>query len=134
MLLPNYIKHASVFICTNKDRLPKQNTKLSRRFDCLQGQIQASQVTLVVQNPPTSAGDIRDSGYIPGSGRSAGGGRGNPHQYSCLQNSHGQRSLAKSLHKIAKSRTQLKRLSMHTYMQGQIRESSVLWKELYVVP
>ena len=40
----------------------------------------------MVKNPPANAGDIRDSGLIPGSGRSPGGGNGNPHQYSCLEN------------------------------------------------
>ena len=49
---------------------------------------------LVVQNLPASAGDIKDVGLIPGSGRSLGGGHGNPLQYSCLENPHGQRSLA----------------------------------------
>ena len=43
----------------------------------------ASQVVLVVKNQPASAGDIRDPGLIPGSGRSPGGGHGNPLQYSC---------------------------------------------------
>ena len=33
------------------------------------------------------AGDIRDVGSIPGSGRSPGGGHGNPLKYSCLENS-----------------------------------------------
>ena len=50
-------------------------------------------MVLVVKNPPGSAGDIRDSGLIPGSGRSPGGGHGNPLQYFCLENPHGQRSL-----------------------------------------
>ena len=44
----------------------------------------ASQVVLVVKNPPTNAGDLRNMGLIPGSGRSPGGGHGNPLQYSCL--------------------------------------------------
>ena len=48
----------------------------------------------MVKNTPANAGDIRDMGSIPGSGRSPGGGHGNPLQYSCLENSHGQRSLA----------------------------------------
>ena len=47
----------------------------------------ASQVELVVKNPPVNAGDARDAGLIPGSGRSAGEGNGNPLQYSCLANS-----------------------------------------------
>ena len=54
----------------------------------------ASQVVLVVKNPPSNAGDTRDAGSIPGSGRSPGGRHGNPLQYSCLKNPHGQRSLA----------------------------------------
>ena len=40
--------------------------------------ILASQVILVVKNPPASAGDIRDAGSIPGSERSPGEGNGNP--------------------------------------------------------
>ena len=40
----------------------------------------------VVKNSPASAGIIRDVGLIPGSGRSPGGGSGNPLQYSCLDN------------------------------------------------
>ena len=46
----------------------------------------ASQVALVVQNLPASAGDVRDMGSIPGSGRSPGEGHGNSLQHSCLEN------------------------------------------------
>ena len=45
-----------------------------------------SQVVLVVKNPSANARDIRDTGLIPGSERSPGGGHGNPFQYSCLEN------------------------------------------------
>ena len=41
-----------------------------------------------------SACNLGDQESIPGLGRSPGGGHGNPHQYSCLENPHGQRSLA----------------------------------------
>ena len=41
---------------------------------------------LVVKNLPAIAGDVRDMGLIPGSGRSPGGGHGSPLQYSCLGN------------------------------------------------
>ena len=41
-----------------------------------------------------SACNVGDLGSIPGLGRSHGGGHGNPFQYSCLENHHGQRSLA----------------------------------------
>ena len=40
--------------------------------------------TKMVKNPPANAGDSRDEGLIPGSGRSSGVGNGNPFQYSCL--------------------------------------------------
>ena len=40
----------------------------------------------MVKNPSANAGDIRDMGLIPGSGRSLGGGHGNPLQYSCMEN------------------------------------------------
>ena len=43
-------------------------------------------MVLVVKNPPANAGDIRDAGSIPGSGRSPGEGNGNLLQYSCLEN------------------------------------------------
>ena len=55
----------------------------------------ASQAVLVVKNPPANAGDARDTGSIPGSGRcpvspggerSPGGGHGNPLQHSWLEN------------------------------------------------
>ena len=46
------------------------------------------------KNLPASAGDTRDVGSVPGSGRPPGGGHGNPLQYSCLENqSPGQRNL-----------------------------------------
>ena len=44
-----------------------------------------SQVALVVKNSPANAGDRRDVGLIPGSGRSPRGGHDNPLQYSCLE-------------------------------------------------
>ena len=48
--------------------------------------IWASQVVLVVKNPSTNAGDIRDLALIPGLGRSPGGGHCNSLQFSCLEN------------------------------------------------
>ena len=43
-------------------------------------------MVLAVKNPPANAGDARDVGSIPGSGRSPGVGNGTPLQYSCLRN------------------------------------------------
>ena len=48
--------------------------------------IWASQVALVVKNPLANAGDMRNMGSVPESGRFPGGGHGNPLQYSCLEN------------------------------------------------
>ena len=51
-----------------------------------------------------SACNVGDLGSIPGLGRSLGGGHGNPLQYSCLENPHGQRSLAGyTVHRVIKT-------------------------------
>ena len=60
----------------------------------------ASQVVLIVKNPPANAGDIRDAGSIPGLGRSPGGGHGNPLQYSCLENRKDRRAWQATVHRI----------------------------------
>ena len=59
-----------------------------------------------------NAGDTGDSGSIPGLGRSPGGGHGNPLQYSCLENPMGKRAWWTIVHRVAKSWTWLKQLSM----------------------
>ena len=46
------------------------------------------------KSPPASAGDTRDEGSVPGSGRSPRGGHGNPHQLFLPGEPHGQRSVA----------------------------------------
>ena len=61
----------------------------------------------VVKNPPASAGDTRDVGSIPGSGRSSGGENGNPLQYSCLENPMDRGVWWITVHEVAKSQTQL---------------------------
>ena len=71
----------------------------------------ASQVALVVKNPSANAGDLRDAGSYPGSGRSPGGGHGNPLQYSCLENPMGRGAWWATIHRITKSQTRLKQLS-----------------------
>ena len=67
--------------------------------------IGAFQVMLVVKNPPVSAGDIRDSGLIPGSGRSPRGGHAKPFQYSCLANPMDRGAWWAKVHRVGKSRT-----------------------------
>ena len=48
-------------------------------------------MTSVVKNLPANAGDVGDTGSIPGSGRSPGGGNGNPFSVGLPGKSHGQR-------------------------------------------
>ena len=86
----------------------------------------ASQVELVVNNPPTNAGDLRDTGLkkkkkrdaglIPRLGGSPGEGHGNPLQCSCMENPMDRGTWWATVHEVAKSRTWLKILSMHTCM------------------
>ena len=76
-------------------------------IDLIYGLSGASQVALVVRNPPANAGDIRDAGLIPGVGRSPGGGNGNPLQYSCLGNPMGRGAWWAIVHGVAMSQTQL---------------------------
>ena len=62
-------------------------------------------VSLVVKNPPAKAGDGRDEGSIPGSGRSPGEGNGNPLQDSCLENSMDRGAWWAIVHGVTKSQT-----------------------------
>ena len=65
------------------------------------------QVALVVKNLPANAGDVRDSGSIPGSGRSPREGNGNQLQYSCLGNPMDRGAWQVTVPGVAMSRTQL---------------------------
>ena len=72
----------------------------------------ASQVAQWQKNPPANAGDTREMGSIPGSGRSLGVGNCNPLQYSYLENSMDRGAWRATVNGVAMSRT---RLSMHTH-------------------
>ena len=61
-----------------------------------------------IKNPPTSAGDLRDTGLIPGLGRTPGGRNGNPAQYSCLENPMDRGAWQAMIHRVTKSQIQLK--------------------------
>ena len=75
----------------------------------------ASQVALVVKNPPANAGHIRDASSIPESGRSPEAGHGNPLQYSCVDNYLDRGAWRAKVHRVAKIQTQLKQLSTQTH-------------------
>ena len=80
-------------------------------------------MALVLKNLTASAGDERDEGSIPGSGRSPGGGRSNPLQYSCLENPMDRGAWQATVHKVTKSWTQLEQLSSLTL--------HLLWPEYF---
>ena len=69
------------FLTSKSDILPSTTGSVSKESAC-------------------TAGDL---GSIPGLGRSPGGGHGNPHQHSCLENPHGQRSLAATVPGVTES-------------------------------
>ena len=59
----------------------------------------------VVNNPHANAGDTKDMGLIPGSGRFPGEGNGNPLQYSCLGNPKDRGAWQSTIHGVTKSQT-----------------------------
>ena len=75
-----------------------------------------------VKNPPANAGGVSDAGLIPGSVRSLRGGCGSPLQYSCPENSKDRGTWRAIVHRVTKSWTQLKQLSVHTrcYLQSAL--------------
>ena len=62
-------------------------------------------MVLVVKKLPASAGDARDTGSIPGLGRTPGEGHSNPLQYSCLENPLEGGAWPATVHGVAKSQT-----------------------------
>ena len=75
-------------------------------------------MALVVKSLPVDTGDVRDVGSIPGSGRSPGGGHGNPLQYFSLENAMDRGAWWAPVHTVTQSHTQLKQLS--TQMDQEI--------------
>ena len=80
-----------------------------------------------------NAGDARDVGSISGSGRSPGGGHSIPLQFSCLENLMDRRACQAAVLGIAKSRTWLKRLSMHANHNRKPSHSSVVPKLWFIL-
>ena len=87
------------------------------------GELQ-QELVLVVKNQPASTGNLRNTGSIPGSERFPGGGHGNPLQYSCLENPMDRGGWWATVHRVAKSQTQMKPLSMHAFTDINSRDSN----------
>ena len=71
-------------------------------------------MALLVKKPPANAGDITDTGSIPGSERSPGGGHDNPVQYSCLENPKDRGAWRATAHRVAESDTTEVTEHLHT--------------------
>ena len=71
---------------------------------------------MVVKNLPANAEDTRDTGSIPGLGRSPGGGNGNPLQYSCLENPTDRGAWWATVCGVTNSRTQLSTHAQPTWV------------------
>ena len=95
----------------------------------------ASQVVLVVRNPPANVGDFRDVDSRPRSGSSPRGRHDNQVQYACLENPHEQRTWRAVVRRVTKNWTQLKQLSMHApvYTQHLKCYNKWLWHEQNVI-
>ena len=68
----------------------------------------------MVKTSPANVGHIRDKGLIPGWGTFPGGGNGNPHQYSCLENPMDRGAWLATVREVAKSWTQLSDSAQHS--------------------
>ena len=91
--------------------------------------IWTSQVAAVVKNLPASAGDSRDSGSIPVSGRYPGGRNGNPLQYSCLKSSMDWGAWRATAHGVTKRQTRLSASTL-TLVYAVAEEVLFLWRHL----
>ena len=114
---PNLAK-TQVFNYSKARQQKLDNCWKSRAYKTCKGK-GASQVVLVVKNPPTNAGDTGDSGLIPGLGRSPGGEHGNPFQDSCLENPMYRGTWQATVHRITKSWMQLEELGMNACTMGK---------------
>ena len=73
--------------CYRSSTVPRASQGLELENIHMYTQIRGFPGGAVLKNPPANAGDAREAGSIPGSGRSPGIGNGNLLRYSCLENS-----------------------------------------------
>ena len=82
--------------------------ELAPSFAQTPGVLGASQVVLMVKDPPVNAENIRDASSIPGLGESPGAGHGNPLWCSCLENPMDRGAWWATVHSVTKSWTRLR--------------------------
>ena len=102
-----------------------QDVKDDKIFYNLGEELGASQVALLVKNPPANVGDVRDTGSMPELGRSHGGGHGHPLQYSCPENPVDRGTRCATVLGVAKSWTPLE--LMHTGERLQEKGREQFW-------
>ena len=93
----------------------------------------ASQVVLVVKNPPAHAKDLTDAGSIPALGRSAGA-HDNPLQYSCLENPLDRGAWQAAVHGFARVRHSFATKTKTTSNGSPEELLSTAWVRTQVVP
>ena len=71
----------------------------------------------MVKNLPANARDVRDPGSVPESGRSPGGGNGNPLQYSWLEDPMDSGAWRATVHGVTKSQTQLSTITVNRFLK-----------------
>ena len=90
-----------------------------------------SQVAPVVNKPPANAGDKRNAGSIPGSGRSPGEGNGNPLQYSCLEDPMDRGASQATVYGVTKSWIRLSDFTFFVTSMHKYKECTVKSHQLY---
>ena len=84
-------------------------------------------MVLAVKNPAANAEELRDTGSVPGLGRSPAGGHGNPTQYACLENPDGQKSLEDHSARGHKESDMTERLSTSCCFEDGGQENGAEW-------
>ena len=84
----------------------------------------------MVKSSPTNT---EDTGSIPGSRRSLGGGNGNPPQYSCLENPMDRGAWWATVHGVTKSRTRLSDFTIYLYVNKVGGESNMIKYILFIL-
>ena len=131
-----YVRHEEERKTTTKKQKPKEKkTKMSKKKSgtlltslMYVSLARASQAALVMKSPPANAGDVRDAGSIPGSGRSPAEGNANPLWDPCLENPMDRGAWRATVHRVTKSQTQM---SVHvcacTHTHRQTRQTKRTW-------
>ena len=85
----------------------------------------------VVKNQPANAGDARDMGSIPESGKSPAVGNGNPLQYSCLENSMDRGAWWATVQEVTKSWTHLSTTTTTKYIIAYLQGDIVIFQRTF---